>query len=121
MKGTIDLEGMVFHSYHGCLEHEKREGNHFEVDFKGVTDMTAAASSDRLEDTIDYGRIYNIIAAEMEQPSELLEHVCARIVTAISEAEPGLEEFEVRVSKKNPPVSGPARWSRVTIKQKKNG
>ena len=117
-KGTIELEGMEFHSFHGCLEKEKIEGNHFEVDFRATVDMEAATGSDRLEDTLDYGEIYEIIAAEMAEPSDLLEHVCGRIVDAIHRAEPGLEEFSIRVSKQNPPVSGPTRWSRVTINYK---
>ena len=61
--GTIELEGMEFHSHHGCLEHERREGNLFTVDFKARLDLGKAAETDSLEDTLDYGRIYDIIAA----------------------------------------------------------
>ena len=32
--GTIELEGMQFRAYHGCLETEKIAGNDFVVDFK---------------------------------------------------------------------------------------
>ena len=52
--GTLELEGMQFRAYHGCLEREKIAGNDFVVDFRGELDMTAAAESDRLEDAVNY-------------------------------------------------------------------
>jgi len=115
MKGTIELTGLGFHAFHGCLPEERENGNLFVVDFSGSCDMTAAAGSDRLEDAVDYAAIYDIIAAEMAVPSNLLEHVCARIVSAIATAFPELEHFSVKVSKRNPPVSGPAEWSSITM------
>ena len=114
MKGTIELAGMEFHSFHGCLESERREGNTFVVDFVCDCDLTAAAGSDSLEDTLDYSAIYRIVASQMSTPSNLLEHVASRIVDAISAAFPELGAFKVTVSKKNPPVQGPAAWARVT-------
>ena len=78
--GTIELIGMEFHSFHGCLESEKKEGNTFLVDFCGKTSIRKAAKSDNLEDTPDYSEIYRIIASEMEKPSNLLENVAGRIV-----------------------------------------
>lgn len=105
---------MEFHAYHGCLEKEKQEGNLFVVDFKADIDIAAAAESDSLDDTLDYGAVYSIIAREMEIPSDLIEHVAGRIVKAIEEQFPFLD-FSVRVSKRNPPVDGPAAWSRITM------
>lgn len=37
--GIIELEGMEFHAYHGCLEKERREGNTFIVDFHAETEL----------------------------------------------------------------------------------
>ena len=113
--GTIELEGMEFKAYHGCLEQEKIRGNVFIVDFKGSLDLSAAAESDNLNDTLNYGEIYEIVAEEMSIPSELLENVAGRIMKAIEERFPQLVRFSVRVSKKRPPVEGVAQWSRVTL------
>jgi len=115
MKGTIELEGLEFHAFHGCLPEEREKGNTFVVDFKGAYDMGAAADSDELQDAVDYSRIYELIAGQMEIPSNLLEHVCARIVRAIAEAFPELEHFSVKLSKLNPPVAGPAVRSSITM------
>lgn len=113
--GIIELEGMEFKAYHGCLEQEKVRGNCFTVDFQGKLDLSAAAESDNLNDTINYGEIYEIVAEEMSIPSELLENVAGRILKAIEEKYPQLVSFSVRVSKKRPPVDGVAQWSRVTL------
>lgn len=113
--GTIELEGMEFKAYHGCLEQEKVRGNSFTVDFRGELDLSAAAESDNLNDTLNYADIYEIVADEMSIPSELLENVAGRIMKAIEERFPELVSFSVRVSKKRPPVDGVAQWSRVTL------
>ena len=113
--GKIELEGMEFKAYHGCLEQEKVRGNLFVVDFEGDLDLSAAAESDNLRDTLNYAEIYDIVAEEMSIPSELLENVAGRILKAIVKACPQLIRFSVRVSKKRPPVEGVAQWSRVTL------
>lgn len=113
--GTIELEGMEFKAYHGCLEQEKVRGNSFTVDFRGELDLSAAADSDNLNHTVNYADIYEIISYEMSIPSELLENVAGRIVKEIEKKYPQFVSFSVRVSKKKPPVDGVAQWSRVTL------
>ncbi len=113
--GTIELEGMEFKAYHGCLEQEKVRGNAFTVDFRGELDLQAAAESDNIMKTVNYADIYEIVAEEMSIPSELLENVAARIVQSIEKTFPELISFSVRVSKRKPPVDGVAQWSRVTL------
>ena len=113
--GVIELEGMEFKAYHGVLEQEKVRGNEFVVDFRGELDLSAAAESDNLNDTLNYAEIYEIVAYEMSIPSELLENVAGRILKAIEKQFPQLVSFSVRVSKKRPPVDGVAQWSRVTL------
>lgn len=115
MKGTVELLGMEFHSYHGCLEQERRDGNLFVVDLCAGYDFCRAAGSDSLDDAPDYSVIYDIVASEMAVPSNLIEHVAVRIARAVKDAFPELLYCRVSVSKKNPPVSGPAAWSRATV------
>ena len=113
--GIIELDEMRFWAYHGCMPDEKAKGNLFLVDFRGEMDLTKAASSDALADTVNYGEIYQIVKAQMSQPSDLLEHVAGRIIKALSENFPEFVKFSVRVSKRKPPVDGHVQWSRVTL------
>ncbi len=113
--GTIELEGMEFRAFHGCLEREKVVGNDFIVDFRGEVDMSAAAESDNLQDAVNYAEIYDVVKEEMAKPSDLLEHVAGRIVKTLEAKFPQFTSFSVRVSKKRPPVNGVVQWSRITM------
>ena len=113
--GIIELEEMRFWAFHGCLESERRNGNLFLVDFRGELDMRKAAGCDYLEDTVNYGLVYDLVKEVMRVPSDLLENVAGRIVRRIAERFPEFVRFSVRVSKRRPPVEGPVQWSRVTL------
>lgn len=113
--GVMELSGMEFHAYHGCLESERKEGNTFIVDFKAEYYIRKAAKSDDLKDAADYGQIYKIVEREMSVPCNLLETVAARTVKAIHNEFPhNFQRIKVTVSKQNPPVGGKCEWSRVT-------
>lgn len=113
--GLLELEGMEFKAFHGCLERERVAGNDFIVDFRGELEMDKAAQSDELDDALNYAGIHAIIKREMDIPSDLLENVAGRIVKALEEEFPQLIKFSVRVSKRRPPVDGVMQWSRVTM------
>ena len=113
--GIIELEGMEFHAFHGYLEKERKEGNTFIVDFYAETELKKAVKSDDLKDTIDYGRVYDIVAGQMAIPSNLLENVAGRILDAVRKEFKDILFLKIRVSKKNPPVKGQCAWSRVTV------
>lgn len=113
--GKIELIGMEFHAYHGCLDIEKQTGNLFVVDFCGETQMDKAELSDELTDATDYSKIYETIAEEMKIPSNLLENVAGRICNRIKERFPEFVKVEVSVAKRRPPVNGVCQWSKITI------
>ncbi len=109
----ILLENMEFHAYHGCLSHEKQLGNTFLVTIKMQLDTSLAGKSDRLEDTLNYQLVYDVIKREMLQQSALIEHVVQRIFDAVSAEFPQIEHLSVRLTKKNPPLG--AKVDGVTI------
>ena len=113
--GIIELRGMHFTAFHGCLEEEKEYGNEFTVDFRCRYGIKQATIADDLSKTLDYSKIYDIVAEQMSQPSNLLENVAARIFDAILEAHPEIEEMELKVTKFNPPVDGNAQSASVTL------
>lgn len=114
--GKIELLGMEFTACHGCLELEQMIPNRFVVDFSGECEMTEAIKKDDLEGTIDYSRIYDIIAAEMAIPSKTLEHLAGRIYNAILKEFKGcFLLFSISIAKQRPPVKGVVAWSRITL------
>ncbi|MBO4605041.1 MAG: dihydroneopterin aldolase [Bacteroidales bacterium] len=115
IKGTIKLSGMQFHAFHGCFDFERAEGGEFIVDFAAELDIARAAESDSLEDTVDYGAIYELISREMDIPSNLLEHVAVRIANAVKKEFPELLSVTLTITKLTPPVPGPVDSSSVTV------
>lgn len=105
---------MKFHAYHGCLDFEKTEGNTFQVSLSMELDTERAEMSDNLNDTLNYQEVYNIVSQEMKLPSNLIEYVARRIYDAVKQNFPQINELEVELSKKAPPLGGDVEW--VTIK-----
>lgn len=114
----VELEGMSFFARHGCLESERRNGGEFRVSVRYCYDASKAAITDDLRHAADYSKVYPVVKREMEKPSMLLENVAWRILCALEKALPEVSGLEVCVSKKNPPVGGPAEWSSVTAYQR---
>jgi dihydroneopterin aldolase len=104
--GTIALEGMEFHAFHGCFAEEQLTGNTFFVDIYIETNTTSAEESDNLDETVNYAEIYELIKEEMSIKSNLLEHVGIRIINAIKKRFEQIEHIELKVSKMNPPIGG---------------
>ncbi len=114
---SINIEGMEFYAYHGHFKEEQQVGNKFIVDIKLKTDLSKAAESDELDDTVNYVEIYNLIQTEMKSVSNLLENLGGRIINSISNNFPMINEIELKVSKINPPIGG--KINRVSVFMKK--
>ncbi|GHT23931.1 7,8-dihydroneopterin aldolase [Bacteroidia bacterium] len=108
---------MEFYAFHGCLPQERQDGNRFLVDLELETGMDAARQSDSLDDTVDYAKVYEVVRQEMEIPSNLLEHVSARILERALAGFPQIQRAKVTVCKLNPPVMG--KLQNVAVSQQK--
>ncbi|MEO8734271.1 MAG: dihydroneopterin aldolase [Flavobacteriales bacterium] len=104
--GMIEVNGIKVFAYHGCLSEEGRIGGHYRVDISVEGDMARAERSDKLSDTIDYGRITAIVVEEMAKRSQLIEHVAARMLDALKTEWPNSFQWRVRLVKEHPPIAG---------------
>jgi 7,8-dihydroneopterin aldolase/epimerase/oxygenase len=104
--GKIILEQMEFYAYHGCFQEEQIIGNRFIVNLELETNTAAAEISDKLSDTVNYQQVYNLVKAEMENKSHLLEHIARRIVDKVMSSFPVISGIKLRISKMNPPLGG---------------
>jgi len=89
-------------------------GSDYRVDLGIGADLSIPAKSDKLEETVDYVHLNNIVKAEMAVRSNLLEHVAKRIIDRIFLEMPQVREVEVEVSKINPHLGGDVE--RVSVK-----
>lgn len=102
----IELENMEFQAFHGCYPLEQVVGNRFRVSVTLWADLSRAAQSDQVGDTINYLRVFEIVREQMAVTSHILENVCARIIDALYGAFPQCERVRVKVSKIAPPLGG---------------
>ncbi|MEW6470199.1 MAG: dihydroneopterin aldolase [Bacteroidota bacterium] len=113
----IFVEGIKLYAYHGCMEEEGKIGRSFVVDVVIDTDLSKAALSDKLTDTVDYVKVYEIVKAEMEIRSKLIEHVAKRIHMALLKKYPQIQKAEVKVTKLNPPINGNVESTSVLVSE----
>ena len=102
----IILEGIEVYSFHGYSQEERKIGGKYRVDLRLSLDTSAAELSDKLADTINYEKVFQIVHVEMGQPSKLLEHIARKILDALSNDFPQLDEIQLKISKLHPPLPG---------------
>ena len=103
---VISIEGMEFFAYHGCFKEEQVIGTKFRCDLFLQVDTTKAEQTDSLHDTVNYQEVYQVVKAEMEIKSKLLEHVGRRILRRVKQAFPQVSHARLKIRKLNPPLGG---------------
>ena len=112
---TIRLKNIKIYAYHGCLVEEEKIGSDYLVNLSVKADLSRAASTDKLGDTVDYVHLQEIVKREMAKRSKLLESVGQRIIDAIFNQIPMARAVQVTVSKVNPPIGGDVAEVSVTM------
>jgi len=105
----LALRNMRFQARHGVLPHEKTDAQPFEVDLVLHADLSAAARTDALADTVDYAALFDLVRAIVTGPSfDLVEALADAVARAVLTAtDPGLvDAVEVRVRKPQAPIDG---------------
>lgn len=102
----ISLKNLRFHARHGVLPEERILGNAFKVNLYVKIRDNEDMLNDRLEGTVSYADLFDIVKEEMEKPSELLESVCMRIGQRITRQYDKVYEGKVEITKAVPPVDG---------------
>lgn len=121
MADTIALRGLRVRGHHGVLAPERQQGQDFLVDAVLSVDTHAAAASDHVGDTVDYGvlaeRLASIVAGP---PVDLLETLASRLADeCLSHAL--VSAVELTVHKPQAPISIPFDDAAVTVRRSRPG
>ncbi len=109
----IRVVGITARGHHGVFDHERADGQDFVVDVTLEMDLGAAADSDDLSDTVDYGGLAAAVAADIEgEPLNLIEALAARIADTCLRIE-HVTCAEVTVHKPQAPM--PVRVADVAV------
>lgn len=113
---TIRLTRVTAIGYHGVFDHEKRDGQPFITDAVLHLDVGAAAETDDLSKTADYGAVAEAIVAMVTGPSfDLIETLSVRMTEKILAEFPVVQAVEVTIHKPKAPIQVPFGDVSITV------
>jgi 7,8-dihydroneopterin aldolase/epimerase/oxygenase len=119
---VIELRGQQAVGICGALPEERERPQPLEVDLDVHADLSAAAGSDALDDTIDYGALCNAVDEVLttERPV-LLERLAGRLAEVVLSVDPRITAVTVWVRKLRPPVPQQLATSGVRLHRERAG
>ena len=109
----LAVRGIEAFGHHGVFEAERRDGQVFLVDLVLSLDTRAAARTDDLQETVDYGSLVAKVKGAVESdPVDLIETLADRLADVCLE-DPRVQRAEVTVHKPDAPIE--ATFSDVAL------
>lgn len=106
--GAIEIKGIKVSACHGVLESEKSNPQPFVFDVAVDCDISAAAKSDNVNDTVDYARVCEIVSVYCKQNSfNLIERLARGAAFEVIKAFPLIRSVSVTVHKPRAPIPLP--------------
>lgn len=100
----IEIRGLSIYTHHGVSEAEQEVGQRLEFDISFDVPDCDAMLTDRLDDTVDYAQVCDIVAlAATERSYKTLERLAQVVGTRLMERY-GCESVRVRAAKPEPPL-----------------
>jgi dihydroneopterin aldolase len=116
MGDRIELRGLRVLARCGVLPFEREQDQPFEIDLDLGVDLSAAAASDDLGDTVDYGAVGAAVEkAATAEPVALLERLAQRIADTVLGLDGRIDWVVVTVRKLRPPVPQQLATSAVRL------
>lgn len=100
----VDLRGISIYTHHGVSDAEQEVGQRLEFDLSFDVPDCDAVLTDRIEDTVDYGDVCDIVAlAATERSYRTLERLAQVVGERLIERY-GCDSVRVRAAKPEPPL-----------------
>jgi len=100
----VEVRGLSIYTHHGVSEAERELGQRLDIDVVFDVPDCDAVLTDRLEDTVDYSEVCDIVAlAATERSYRTLERLCHVIGERLMERF-SCESVRVRAAKPEPPL-----------------
>lgn len=114
---TIKLENVRFFAAHGLYKEEAQLGNEFEIDVS-ITYNAPDKIVGKIEETVDYVKVYQLIELIMQKPQALLETCAMLIADRIQQQFPFVEQVSVTIRKIHAPITNFAGGVGVTYSKR---
>lgn len=116
----ILISNVMFYGFHGVYEYEREQGQKFFYDVEMISESTAAADSDNIEDAVDYVAVYQMVKDLAENKRFcLLEGLAAHIGDEIMAVYDVVTEVTVNIRKPSVPIAGPIDYVQVSVTRQK--
>jgi 7,8-dihydroneopterin aldolase/epimerase/oxygenase len=100
----VEIRGLSIYTHHGVSDAEQEIGQRLEFDISFDVPDCDAMLTDRLEDTVDYAQVCDIVAlAATERSYRTLERLCQVVGERLMERYRS-ETVRVRAAKPEPPL-----------------
>jgi dihydroneopterin aldolase len=117
MSDLLALTGLRATAFHGVFDHERRDGQEFIIDVQVWLDITSAARTDRLDQTLNYGTLaQEVVAAVERDPVDLIETVAERIAQTVLSHEL-VSRTRITLHKPSAPIPVPFDDVAITIER----
>ncbi len=100
---SIHLHNVSFFAYHGLYDHEKINGNNFEVEV--TINYQPPKHIEEIHETINYVEVYELLYKRMQQATPLLETLLMDIANKIMAQFSLAEEVFITIKKLAPPIA----------------
>ncbi len=118
---TIEVNGLSLYTHHGVSEAEREVGQRLVLDLRLEVGECDATITDRVEDTIDYGEVCQVVALVAQQRSyRTLERLCTAIADRLLD-QYDAETVWVKASKPEPPIPLPVEDVSVEVFREADG
>lgn len=118
----IMLNNMQFYGFHGLFPEENKLGQRFHVDVTLFADLHEPGISDDMDDSVDYGAIYETVKGVVEQNVyHLLEAVADKIANELLASFSLIDACTIKVKKPDPPIPGHYDSVAVEIHRERTG
>lgn len=114
----IELRGLRLVGIVGVLPEERERAQPLQIDVDIEADLSVAAASDALADTVNYGDVCDRIAAVVDRARpELLERLAGQIAHEVLDMDQRISATQVTVTKLRPPVPHQLDTSGVSVRR----
>ena len=106
-QSTIRILGAEVYAHHGVGAAEQELGGRYSFDVEMEADISEAARTDTLSDTINYVTAYEIAHdVIVHTKRRLLESIVSQVADKLLEAFPSLTAVTIRLRKLRAPING---------------
>jgi dihydroneopterin aldolase len=115
----VEIRGLSIYTHHGVTDAEQEVGQRLDFDLTFDVPDCDAVLTDRIEDTVDYSEVCDIVAlAATEKSFRTLERLCQVVAGRLMERF-DCESVRVRAAKPEPPLPYQVQeaWVEVTLER----